>query len=244
MNEQLAALLELAHEIGREGRTLALLGEGSVSARVGPGQFLVSSAGSRLGGLSASEVAVCDQKKLLALMDKKLAPDTAVEQGLLDARTDAQAARPCLEAVIHAWLMTLEGVQFIGHCHPVTASQILCSPRARDFAERRMFADEVLACGAASVYVPYADPGLLLAREVRDRTTGFIKDHGFVPRLVVLQNHGIMALGATMRGVVECLLTADKAATIFVGAAAMGGPNFLLPQHVDRIAHRTPHHLL
>jgi rhamnose utilization protein RhaD (predicted bifunctional aldolase and dehydrogenase) len=120
----------------------------------------------------------------------------------------------------------------------VAANQVLCSPRARDFAERRIFPDEVVCCGPASVYVPYTDPGVPLAREIRERTGAFLKDYGAAPRLIVLQNHGLIGLGASPQAVLACLLMANKAAAIFAGAAAMGGPNFLLPQQVDRIASR------
>ena len=120
----------------------------------------------------------------------------------------------------------------------MAANQILCSPRARDFAERRLFPDEVVYCGPASVFVPYADPGLVLAREIRDRTTAFLQQQGSSPRLILLQNHGIIALGSTPAAVLACIFMAAKAAAIFMGAAALGGPNFLTAQHVERIAGR------
>jgi rhamnose utilization protein RhaD (predicted bifunctional aldolase and dehydrogenase) len=135
-------------------------------------------------------------------------------------------------------LLGLPDVQFVGHGHSLPANQVLCSPRARDFAERRMFPDEVVCCGAASVFVPYTDPGPPLAREIAERTRAFIEKEGFVPRLILLQNHGVIALGATPNAVLACLLMAHKAAAIFMGAAALGGPNFLTPQHVERIAGR------
>lgn len=59
-----------------------------------------------------------------------------------------------------------------------------------------------------------------------------------MPRLILLQNHGLIALGATAPAVLSTVLMANKAATIFSGAAAMGGPTFLLPQHIDRITLR------
>ena len=86
--------------------------------------------------------------------------------------------------------------------------------------------------------MPYADPGLPLAWQVRERTRDFIREHGAVPRLILLQNHGLIALGATGQAVLGAVLMANKAALIFSGAAAMGGPTFLLPQHVDRIVIR------
>jgi len=115
---------------------------------------------------------------------------------------------------------------------------VLCSPRARDFAERRLFPDEVVCCGPQSVFIPYTDPGLPLAREIAERTRLFIEKEGTVPRLILLQNHGIIALGSTPQAVLACILMTTKAAAIFMGAAAMGGPNFLPPQHVERIAGR------
>jgi rhamnose utilization protein RhaD (predicted bifunctional aldolase and dehydrogenase) len=86
--------------------------------------------------------------------------------------------------------------------------------------------------------VPYTDPGLPLAREIAERTKTFLEKEGHSPRLILLQNHGVIALGSTPAAVLSCLLMAAKAAAIFRGAAAMGGPNFLKPEHVERIGNR------
>jgi rhamnose utilization protein RhaD (predicted bifunctional aldolase and dehydrogenase) len=117
-------------------------------------------------------------------------------------------------------------------------NQILCSPRARDFAERRIFPDEVVCCGPQSVFVPYVDPGLALAREIRDRTQSFVTKFNMVPRIILLQNHGLIALGSTPNAVLAATLMAAKAAEIFIGAAAIGGPNFMTDAQVARIASR------
>jgi rhamnose utilization protein RhaD (predicted bifunctional aldolase and dehydrogenase) len=172
------------------------------------------------------------------MLDQKHLTDAQVGEALLAARVDPAAKKPSIESVFHAWLLTLEGVKFVGHTHPLAVNQILCSPRARDFSERRMFPDEIVVCGAASVFVPYTDPGLPLAREIRDRTKAHIEKHGHAPRLILLQNHGLIAVGATPQAVLASTRMAVKAAAIFMGAAAMGGPVFLMPQHVERIAGR------
>jgi rhamnose utilization protein RhaD (predicted bifunctional aldolase and dehydrogenase) len=238
MNETLAELLHLSHELGREDRQLVILGEGNTSAKLGPDQFAVKASGASLGTLTEANVTVCESASLLALLDKKSVTDEKLDQVLLGARVQGQGKKPSIEALFHAWLLSLPETSFIGHCHSLAANQILCSPRARDFAERRLFPDEVVYCGPASVFVPYADPGLVLAREIRDRTTAFLKQQGYTPRLILLQNHGIIALGNTPAAVLACILMAAKAAAIFMGAAALGGPNFLTPQHVERIAGR------
>jgi rhamnose utilization protein RhaD (predicted bifunctional aldolase and dehydrogenase) len=241
MNDKIQALLQLSHEIGREERQLALLGEGNTSARLSPEEFAVKASGAHLGTLTEPEVSTCDSAKVpkvLALMDRRQLTDEDMVAALMEARVSSEGRKPSIEALFHAWLLTLRDVHFVGHCHPLAANQVLCSPRARDFAERRLFPDEVVCCGPQSVFVPYADPGLPLAREIAERTRAFIEREGYVPRLILLQNHGVIALGATPQAVLGTILMAAKAAAIFMGAAAMGGPNFLNAQHVERIAGR------
>jgi len=238
MREFSEALLSLAHDLGREDRKLAILGEGNVSAKTSADEFLVKASGTSLATLREEDLTACSFGSVLPLLDRKRIADEEVESALLAARSNPKAKKPSTETVFHAWLLTLENVNFVGHCHPTAVNQVLCSPRARDFAERRLFPDEVVCCGTAGVFVPYTDPGIPLAREIRDRTTLFKKTSGAVPRLILLQNHGIIALGATLQAVLACILMATKAAEIFVGAAALGGPIFMNPKDVERINSR------
>lgn len=237
-NSDLEDLVSLSRELGREDRQLAILGEGNTSTLLDGGRFAVKASGACLASLQPEDVTVCDRTALLGLLDQKHLTDAQVNDALLASRVDAKAKKPSIESVFHAWLLTLEGVRFVGHTHPLTVNQVLCSPRARDFSERRMFPDEVVVCGASSVFVPYTDPGLPLAREIRDRTRTYLEKQGFPPRLILLQNHGLIALGTGPGAVVAATLMAVKAAAIFMGAAALGGPVFLTPPHVERIAGR------
>ncbi|MGZ8939916.1 MAG: class II aldolase/adducin family protein, partial [Limisphaerales bacterium] len=66
--------------------------------------------------------------------------------------------------------------------------------------------------------------------------------HSYVPRLILLQNHGIIAVGPTAQSVLSSILMATKAAEIFVGAASLGGPNFMAQKDVDRITSRPDEH--
>lgn len=238
MHNAISALIELSRELGREDRRLCILGEGNTSARLGKNEFAVKASGTSLSVLTEKDLVACHLSNVLSLLDERLPTDEGIDSALLGARLDPASKKPSIEAVFHAWLLTLEDVKFVGHCHSLSANQVLCSPRARDFAEQRLFPDQVIYCGATSVYVPYTDPGLPLAREIRNLTLAFIQQKSFVPRLIVLQNHGLIALGQTPKEVLACLLMADKAAAIFTGAASMGGPNFLRAQQVQRIATR------
>ncbi|MEI9960512.1 MAG: class II aldolase/adducin family protein [Limisphaerales bacterium] len=101
-----------------------------------------------------------------------------------------------------------------------------------------MFPDEIVCCDVASVFIPYTDPGLRLAQEIRKHTESFIQKHQRPPRVVLLENHGIITLGKTAEAVRAAMLMAEKAAGIWLGAAALGGPTFLSSKHVARIAGR------
>ncbi len=231
-------LLNLSHEIGREDRGLALLGEGNTSARLTDETFLVKASGTCLGTLKDDDVVECRLSALLPLLGQENLTDQHVDDALLASRLDQNAKKPSVEAVFHAWLLSLPGIKFVGHSHATTDNQILCSPRARDFAVNQMFPDEVVCCGVASVFIPLTDPGLKLAQAIHRETEAFIKQHQCEPRVILMQNHGLITLGGTWQSVLAAMLMAEKAAKIFVGAAHLGGPVFLSEETIARISGR------
>jgi rhamnose utilization protein RhaD (predicted bifunctional aldolase and dehydrogenase) len=241
--EPLPRLLELSHQLGREERRLAILGEGNTSTRVSGQTFVVKASGSNLGTLSPLGVAECRFADLLALLDRKAMTDAAIDEALFAARVDPSAKKPSVEAIFHAYLLTLPGVNFVGHTHPIAVNQVLCSKHARTFAKRRIFPDEIVCCGVESVFVPYSDPGLKLAQAIRTAVVAYIKRLARPPRVILLESHGLIALGGTPEAVLAATLMGAKAAEIFVGAAAIGGsPRFLTPAQIVRIAGRPDEH--
>lgn len=237
-NQILQDLLTLSHELGREERGLAMLGEGNTSTRLGEETFLVKASGTCLGTLKEADVVECRLSALLPLLEQASLTDQQVDDALLASRVDPKAKKPSVEAVFHAYLLSLPGIKFIGHTHATAVNQILCSPRARDFAVHRMFPDEIVCCSVASVFVPYTDPGLKLAQTIRSETEAFVKKHQRQPRVILMQNHGIITLGATWQSVLAAMLMAEKTAKIFVGAAQLGGPVFFSEENIARIAGR------
>jgi rhamnose utilization protein RhaD (predicted bifunctional aldolase and dehydrogenase) len=239
-----ARVLTLSHELGREERRFAILGEGNTSARTSDGRFVVKASGSNLATLSAAGLTECRLDALLPLLDAKAMTDTAIDEALFAARIDPAAKKPSVEAIFHAYLLTLPGVSFVGHTHPIAVNQILCTKHARTFAARRLFPDEIVCCGVESVFVPYLDPGLKLAQGIRAAVRSYIKRVARPPRVILLENHGLIALGATPESVLAATLMATKAAEIFVGAAAISGgkPRFLSATQVSRIAGRPDEH--
>jgi len=234
----MAALLGLSHRLGEPSLRMAILGEGNASANLEGGSFLVKASGSTLQHLDEHGVVECRAGGLLELLDRGEVSDEDVLRALLDSRVDATAKKPSVEALFHAWLLSLPDVEFVGHTHAPAVTGVLCSPRARQFAERRLFPDEVVCCDVESVFVPYTDPGVCLARAIRERTGAFLFAHGRAPRVILIANHGIVTLGRTAEAALASMLMAEKAATMWIAAAALGGPVFMTPEHVARIAMR------
>ncbi len=236
--EKLKALLKLSHELANQPQPLAILGEGNTSVRLDERSFLVKASGSNLASLRESDVVGCRADLLLQMLDKTGLSDAEVDGRLMASRLDAKARKPSVEALFHAWFLTLPGINFVGHTHAPAVNGILCSRRAREFAAKRIFPDEIVCCDVESVFVPYTDPGLRLAQEIRARTSLFIKKHQRPPRVVLLENHGLITVGGTAEAVLAAMFMAEKTAQIWLGAAALGGPTFLSTKHVVRIAGR------
>jgi rhamnose utilization protein RhaD (predicted bifunctional aldolase and dehydrogenase) len=236
--EKLESLLKLSHELANPLNPLAILGEGNTSARLTDKTFLVKASGSCLGSLHKGEVVECKADLLLQMLDETGLSDAEVDSRLMKSRVDSAAKKPSVEALFHAWLLTLPGINFVGHTHAPALNAILCSPRAREFATRRIFPDEIVCCDVESVFVPYTDPGLRLAQKIRTRTGSFMKKHQRPPRVVLLQNHGLITLGGTPETVLAAMLMAEKTAQIWLGAVVLGGPTFLSPKQVARISGR------
>ena len=84
--------------------------------------------------------------------------------------------------------------------------------------------------------------GTYWSSDIRREVVAFVRRTGRDPKVILLQNHGIIAVGASPKAVLGSLLMAEKAAEIFVGAAALGGPVFLTAAQCERIAGRPDEH--
>ena len=73
------------------------------------------------------------------------------------------------------------------------------------------------------------------ARKVRDLVNEYVDENQEVPKTILMQNHGLIALGHTPREVENITAMAVKAASVLQGAYAFGGPHFLSSENVQRI---------
>jgi rhamnose utilization protein RhaD (predicted bifunctional aldolase and dehydrogenase) len=234
-------LVALSRLLGDPARSLAILGEGNTSIRTANGRMLVKASGASLGSATADDFVELEPGALLALLDDPLADDATVAPAY--AEVEARAGRrPSVGAMLHAVYLELGGAGAVGHTHPVPVLAILCSPNAEALATEMLFPDQVVVLGRSPVYVPYVDPGLELARRVRDELRAHLDRHAEPPKAIYLGNHGLFALGRTPEEVVQITEMAVKAALVLAGALAAGGVHALSPAAAVRIHGRPDEH--
>jgi rhamnose utilization protein RhaD (predicted bifunctional aldolase and dehydrogenase) len=241
-NPVLDMLIALSRDIGRPERELAILGEGNTSAEAGDGTFWVKASGSQLALIDADGFSRVRLAPLVELLDAPRLSDAQVAEGLRAALVDPAARKPSVETFMHALCLTEGQARWVAHCHPIAANQILCSRLGAEPFLRQIFPDVIVVCGAVPAVVPYIDPGFALAQAVRAELRRYCAAYGCPPRLLLMENHGILALGQTATEALNITLMADKWARILVGTYALGGPRFMLQHDVARIDSRLDEH--
>ncbi|MEZ4671131.1 MAG: class II aldolase/adducin family protein [Anaerolineae bacterium] len=239
MNSSLSPLLELTRTIGQPHLDYVVVGEGNTSCRIDADSFWIKASGQRMSNITESGFVAVRFAPILAMLDEP-AGDLAAQKAVMQAaKVDASAPGvPSVEVTFHAMLLHECNVQYVGHTHALAINRILCSTRALDFANHRLFPDEAVLCGPESVLVPYVDPGLPLALAIRDGVRHYMDEWGEPPKVILLANHGLITLGQTPQEILNIMAMCVKAAHIFVGACALGEPVFMTKEDILHIVRR------
>lgn len=242
-NDTLAQLITLSNNLGDPVNDYVILGEGNTSARVDDHSFWVKASGTELRTVGQAGFVQVDFERVLAMLDDTALTDEGVKQALIEAKVDPTVkAHPSVETAMHAVCLQLAGVDFVGHTHPTAINMLTCAAGFEQAVSGRLFPDEIVLCGPAPMLVPYVDPGLPLAREIRRRANEYIDTYGAPPKTMLLQNHGLVVLAPSAAQVEKITAMAVKTARVLVGTYALGGPNFMTQAAVDRIHTRPDEH--
>lgn len=240
---RLQEVVELSNRLGEPANDYVILGEGNTSVLEDDGTFWVKASGTQLRTITPAGFVRVSLDRALSMLQTPDLNDEGIRDGLLAAKTEQTPdPLPSVETVVHAVCLRMPGVRFVGHTHPVAVNAITCSIRFRELLGGRTFPDEVVVCGPEAALVPYVDPGLRLAIEVQRTLDAFVEARGCPPKVVYLQNHGLIAMGASAREVENITAMAVKAARILIGTLAAGGPAFLPLAQVDRLHGRADEH--
>jgi rhamnose utilization protein RhaD (predicted bifunctional aldolase and dehydrogenase) len=238
-------LLRLCNALGEPARDLVLSAEGNVSARdddptSGTQRMIIKASGCSLATMTEGDLLLVDRTIISPLLDQGDTTDditaAAYRASVVDGGTSPRM--PSVEAILHAVLYDETSARVIAHTHPTAVNAILCSASPGLLIGGALFPDMIVMLGRRQLLLPYVDPGVPLARAVRDSVRAFIAEEGTPPRVIYLANHGLFVLASSPDEALQITTMVVKVARIITGSLAAGGPAFLPAHHVDRIENR------
>ena len=232
-------LVRLSRAIGRPEEECVILGEGNTSARNGENTFYVKASGANLSTIDREGFVEVRFEPILGLLEETDPSADTVRKTYEEAKVDhSSQRRPSVETAFHAVCLSLDGVGFVAHTHATAVNKLCCAAGFPENLKGRIYPDEIVWLGTEAVYLPYVDPGVPLAKLVRDEIDRHCDRLGLPPRAIYLQNHGLVALGATRGDAESTTFTAVKAAEIRLGALQAGGLHLMPDDEARRIAGR------
>jgi rhamnose utilization protein RhaD (predicted bifunctional aldolase and dehydrogenase) len=229
----LTDLVQLSRELGEPWRRFAILAEGNTSQRVAKDQLAVKATGRSLRHASAEDFVVVSLRRLSDIVDDSEAGDAEVARYFDELETE-QGMRPSVEALLHVVCVLDAGATTVAHTHPESVNALLCSDHADVLAGTPIFPDQVVVMGRRALLVPYSDPGVMLAREVRGRLVEHARQWG-MPRVIYLGNHGLFVLGAGAAQALQLTEMADKVSRILGATLSFGNVVPMTEESVKRI---------
>lgn len=183
---KLDALVEISRRYGSDPAWV-LAGGGNTSWKE-PGRLYVKASGTSLADISAEGFCEIDRGRLDAIWSASYPADTeareaAVLADLMAARAPGESKRPSVETLMHG----LFPQAYVVHTHPAAVNGLACGRSGED-AFRRLFSRD-------SIWVPFVDPGYVLAKAVRDAMESFRSREGRSPSIMLMQNHGLLVAG-------------------------------------------------
>ena len=241
--ELLDKLVAMSRAIGAPEADCAILGEGNTSIRVDEDTFFVKASGTSLAAAAPDSFVRVRFDKVFQILEDRVSDDAQTTARLNDARSDPAATRrPSVETTFHAVLLNQPGVNVVGHCHPTAVNALACSQAAPDIFRGRLFPDEIVCCGPEPVWVPYVDPGTPLALAIRDGVEDYLRRWSVPPKVILMQNHGLIALGGNPAEVLSATFMMVKTARILLGTLGAEGPRYMTEADVARIYKRPDEH--
>ncbi len=197
MDKALAELIRISRATGKDP-ALVQGGGGNTSVKTADGRFMyIKASGTALKDMHAQRgwrrmrieavLAVLGDPALATLPAQRR--ETEVMNRLLLACEDDQpeAARPSVEAHLHALLD-----KAVIHLHPNVVGAYVNAKNGRSLLED-LFKDEPFP----PLWVPYTDPGFMLARKISRLVEAYQAEQGRMPSVLFLEKHGLFVTAPT-----------------------------------------------
>ncbi len=191
MDTALAELIRISNETGVDP-ALVQGGGGNTSVKTEDGQYMyIKASGTALKDMNAKEgwrrlrldlARSVVQDNSLAKMEPQRREPEVVNRLLLACDDKIKTeARPSVEAHLHAWLD-----KCVIHLHPSAAGAYHNAKSGRAKLEE-LFKDE----NPPPLWVPYTDPGYMLARRIAQMVERYQRQFGKSPAILFLHKHGL-----------------------------------------------------
>jgi rhamnose utilization protein RhaD (predicted bifunctional aldolase and dehydrogenase)/NAD(P)-dependent dehydrogenase (short-subunit alcohol dehydrogenase family) len=207
-----------------------IAGGGNTSVKIGTALF-VKPSGVPLATIQANDFVEMTRDALATVLTADFGeePDrreARFKSAILSARAHPEKSRrPSVECVLHHLLPR----RFVVHTHSTVANWLTCS-RDGQATARRLFEDNIL-------WIPYVDPGYVLARSIRDLLGHYQARTGRdCPGALLMENHGLIVCGDTPEEVRD--ITNYLGDAIRDAAGADEGAAFQATRHKDDAAAR------
>ncbi len=200
MNVSLLELIKISNETGVDP-TLVQGGGGNTSVKTSDGKYMyIKASGTALKDMNAKQGwrrlrldlarSVVKDESLAQMEPESREPE--VVNRLLEACDDnvKTNARPSVEAHLHAWLD-----KCVIHLHPSAAGAYVNAKNGRAKLDR-LFKDEA----TPPLWVPYTDPGYMLARRIARLVERYQVQYGRTPGILFLEKHGLFITANTAGG--------------------------------------------
>lgn len=183
MDQKLDELIEISRFYGTN-KEYVIAGGGNTSFKNGE-KLWIKASGITLADIQKDGFVCLSRKKLQLISNKKYSlnsdeRENEVKIDLFNAVLGDDGKRPSVETSLH----DLVNYQFVVHTHPTLVNSIMCSKKAKE-KSFELFGDDIL-------FIEYTDPGYVLFKKVAGELNNFRVKKGFDPKIILLENHGIL----------------------------------------------------
>lgn len=215
-------LLELTKRLGLPERDLVILAEGNTSELIDDDTIVVKTSGSSMSSATAANFVSVNIAPLLAVLRNPEASQDQLTAELDAGEVDGVRVRASIETLIHVAVRAYAPARYVAHTHPTAVVSLLASVHAETSFADAVYSDELMVLGR-SLFIPYAQPGIELGQLFLERLGEHVEKFGEVPSLILLGNHGIVAISDSADGAEAISLMAVKSARVRLGALQAGG---------------------
>lgn len=201
MEQGIKELIEISQFYGKD-KEYVIAGGGNTSFK-NDNYLWIKASGVALSDISEEGFVKMSREKLKVISERSYSKDSnereaQVKEDLAAAVVSIDGKRPSVETSMHDVI----DYPFVVHTHPTVVNSISCSKDAEELT-KKVLGDDVL-------FIKYIDPGYVLFKKVADEIINFKNSKGFVPKVILLENHGIFVSSSTIEEIKSIYAEIEK----------------------------------